>query len=263
MPAYPEHAYADTTEIDIAVRAISIGDVFDALSKGAADFWRHPSHYLFVALVYPLVGIVIAVWSAEGSTFPLLYPLATGFALVGPIAAIGLYELSRRRELGEDDSPRHALEVLNHPSIGAMILVGLLLAIVFTLWIASAGAIYEAHFPTNPPATLMALLNETFTTARGWSLLIWGNAVGLIFALIVLATTAIAFPLLVDKGGTAARAVTTSLQAFRTNPIPMLVWGVLVAVILLVASIPLFVGLTIALPILGHATWHLYRKTTD
>lgn len=178
MPVYPDQAYADTRDTEIAVHAITAGDVSNALRKGSADFWRHPSHYLFVALIYPVVGIVLAVWSAGGATFPLLYPLATGFALLGPIAALGLYELSRRRERGEDDNPRYALEVVRHPANGAMIAVGLWLAILFAFWIAAAGAIYEAHFAVNPPETLMALVTETFTTPRGWGLLLWGNLVG-------------------------------------------------------------------------------------
>lgn len=260
MPVYPDHALADVGEAEIPVRAIAVDDVFDALRKGAADFWRHPSHYLFIALIYPIVGIVLAVWSAGGATFPLLYPLATGFALLGPVAALGLYELSRRRERGEDDHPRYALEVVRHPAKGAMIAIGLLLAVIFGLWITAAGAIYQAHFAVNPPETFQALLMDTFTTPRGWDLLLWGNLVGLCFALVVLATTAIAFPLLVDKGGTASRAIFTSVRAFAANPIPMLVWGAVVAICLFVASIPLFVGLALALPILGHATWHLYRK---
>lgn len=263
MPVYPDQAYADVKDVEIPIRAITTSDVFNALGKGSADFWRHPSHYLFVALIYPVVGIVLAVWSAGGATFPLLYPLATGFALLGPIAALGLYELSRRHERGEDDSPRHALDVVRHPAIGSIAAVGLYLMAVFLLWLAAANVIYEAHFAADRPATLMALITETFTTPRGWGLLIWGNLVGFLFALIVLATTAIAFPLLVDRGGSAGDAIITSVRAFRANPVPMLVWGALVAVTLFVASLPLFVGLALALPILGHATWHLYRKMVD
>lgn len=260
MPVYSNSAFAQPQRAERTIRTLSTGDVFDALGRGVSDFWRHPSHYLFLALIYPVVGIVLAVWSAGGATFPLLYPLATGFALIGPLAAIGLYELSRRREQGEDDSPRHALGVIKHRSIGAIVLVGAMLALVFGLWLTAAGAIYSAHFGSNPPAGLMALLTETFTTTRGWSLLLWGNLVGLGFAFFVLATTAIAFPLLVDRGGSAGDAIATSVRAFATNPVQMTVFGLVVAVTLFVASIPLFVGLALALPMLGHATWHLYRK---
>tara|TARA_R100000365_G_C2742168_1_gene70809 strand:+ start:1344 stop:2135 length:792 start_codon:yes stop_codon:yes gene_type:complete len=260
MPVSSNPALAQSHTSERAIRTISTGDVFNALGKGVSDFWRHPSHYLFLALIYPAVGIVLAVWSAGGATFPLLYPLATGFALIGPLAAIGLYELSRRREQGEDDSPRHALSVLKHPAIGSIVILGAMLAVVFALWLTAANAVYDAHFGANPPATLIALLIETFTTAQGWSLLVWGNLVGLGFAFVVLATTAIAFPLLVDRGGSAGEAVAVSVRAFTTNPVQMTIFGLVVAVTLFVASIPLFVGLALALPMLGHATWHLYRK---
>ncbi|UYQ73071.1 DUF2189 domain-containing protein [Pelagibacterium flavum] len=260
MPVYPNPALAQSDAPEHAIRTISTADVFDALGRGVSDFWRHPSHYLFLALIYPAVGIVLAVWSAGGATFPLLYPLATGFALIGPLAAVGLYELSRRREQGEDDSPRHAFAVLKHRSIGAIVAVGAMLALVFVLWLTAAGAIYDAHFASSPPAGLMALLSETFTTARGWSLLFWGNLVGLGFAFFVLATTAIAFPLLVDRGGSAGDAVVVSVRAFATNPLQLTIFGLVVAIVLFAASLPLFVGLAIALPMLGHATWHLYRK---
>lgn len=261
MPVTQTSPYAHVHDDPVAIHHISMADVFSALRQGATDFWRHPSHYLFLALIYPVMGVVLGVWSAGGAMFALLYPLAAGFALLGPLAAIGLYELSRRREAGLDDSPRHAFAVLRHPSIVSMMVVGLWLALIFAAWIATAAALHDAFL--GPRATsLNQLITLVFTTPEGWSLLIWGNLVGLVFALIVLATTAIAFPLLVDRGGSAGHAISTSLRAFMANPIPMLAWGVIVAVVLFVASIPLFVGLAVALPILGHATWHLYRRLT-
>lgn len=261
MPVSHTSPYAGIHDDPVAIHHISIPDVFAALRRGASDFWRHPSHYLFLALIYPAVGIVLGVWSAGGAMFALLYPLATGFALLGPFAAIGLYELSRRREAGLDDSPRHAFAVLRHPSIMSILLVGLWLALMFAAWIASAAMLYDA-FLGSRAIGLNELITLVLTTPEGRSLLIWGNLVGLAFALIVLATTAIAFPLLVDRGGSAGHAISTSLLAFRTNPIPMLAWGLIVAIVLFIASIPLFVGLAVALPILGHATWHLYRRLT-
>lgn len=263
MPAYTDPAFAAANETHIHINTITVSDVVDALSEGASDFWRHPSHYLFVALIYPAVGIVIAVWSAGAVTFPLLYPLAIGFALVGPIAVIGLYELSRRREDGEDDNPRYALDIIHHPAIGSMVVIGAFLAILFAFWIAAAGALYSFYFAPQPAEHLSALLRDIFTTPHGWSLLMWGNLVGVGFALVVLATTSIAFPLLVDKGGSPGRAIGASLRAFAANPVPLLAWGLIVIALLVVGSLPLFVGLAIVLPILGHATWHLYRKIAD
>ncbi|SDG54064.1 DUF2189 domain-containing protein [Pelagibacterium luteolum] len=215
---------------------------------------------MFLVLIYPAVGILLAVWSAGGDTFALLYPLAAGFALLGPVAAIGLYELSRRREAGLDDSPRHALGIARHPALGAIVALGIMLAVIFAAWIACAAALYGTFMGASRPEGVLELLTMTFTTPEGMALLFWGNLVGLGFALLVLATTAIAFPLLVDKGGSTGHAIATSLRAFKTNPVPMLAWGLIVAVIVFIASLPQFVGLALALPILGHATWHLYRK---
>lgn len=243
----------------IAVRAITLADVMIALRKGASDFWERPSHYLFLVIIYPVMGIVLAAWTTGGPLFPLLYPLVVGFALLGPLAAIGLYEISRRREVGLDDSPAHALQVLRSPARGAILRLGLLLAVLFVLWLMTANALYGAIFGASQPTSLSALIGVVFTTPQGWSLLLLGNLAGLGFALIALSTTVIAFPLLLDRGGSASQAVRTSLQAFSVNPLPLLGWGVIVTVLLALGSIPFFVGLALVLPILGHATWHLYR----
>lgn len=258
---------ADTTRTVVhdqdRVRSISIPMVFEALRRGASDFWRWPSHYVFLVIIYPVVGFVIAIWTAGGQSFPLLYPIATGFALLGPLAAIGLYEISRRREQGKDDHPVNAFNVFRSPALGAIMLLGLFLAVVFGMWVATAHAIYTHHYDGGAPGTLMALLASIFTTPQGWGLLIWGNLAGLCFALFVLATTAVAFPRLIDRGGSALSAMETSLRVFLANPLPMLAWGITVAVLLFLGSLPLFVGLAVVLPILGHATWHLYRATVE
>jgi uncharacterized membrane protein len=242
------------------VRPISFADLGDALRKGASDFWQRPSHYLFLVIIYPVVGFIIAVWTAGGSLFPLLYPVATGFALIGPLAALGLYEISRRREQGLDDHPAYAFLVLKSPALGSIAVLGFMLAACFAIWLLAADALYLFYFRTNPPETLMALVWETFTTPRGWGLLMWGNLIGFCFAFFVLATTVVAFPLLLDRGGDAMRAIGTSVRAVMTSPFQFMTWGLIVAILLFVGSLPFFVGLAIVLPILGHATWHLYRK---
>lgn len=243
----------------VGIRSITLADVFTALKKGATDFWERPSHYIFLVIIYPVVGFVLAVWTAGGATFPLLYPIATGFALVGPIAALGLYEISRRREQGLDDHPLHAFTVLRSRALGSILALGVALAVVFGLWLLAANAIYGLFFGDDGPTDLFSLLGALFTTPQGWGLLFWGNLVGLVFALTVLATTVVAFPMLVDRGGSASDAVATSVRAFTANPVPMLAWGIIVAALLFIGSLPLFVGLAVVLPILGHATWHLYR----
>lgn len=245
------------------IRKITLADLIDALKRGAADFWAKPSHYVLLTLIYPLVGIVLAVWMSGYHTWPLLYPLMGGFALIGPFAAIGLYEISRRRELGLDTSWIHAFEVLRSPAIASIAAVGIFLFAVFTLWLTVAQGLYENLFGSSTPDQLGALINQVLTTPEGWTLLIVGNLLGLAFALITLCTTVVAFPLLLDRDVGAYAAITTSIRAVLKNPIPMLAWGVIVALGLALGSLPLFVGLAVVIPIFGHATWHLYRKVIE
>jgi len=246
-----------------AIRKITFSDVTAALGKGMSDFWQRPSHYIFLFILYPVLGFAIGIWSSGGNAFQLLYPVATGFALLGPVAALGLYELSRRHETGEDDHPRHAFEVLRSPALPQILTVGLMLAALFVAWLAAAQAIYRGFYGDGVPADFWAWMVEVLTTPRGWGLILAGNAVGLIFALVVLATSVVAFPMLVDRGGSAGAAIRTSIRAVRTNPAQMLFWGVIVVGALILGAIPLLVGLAVVLPVLGHATWHLYRAVVE
>ncbi|WEX09072.1 DUF2189 domain-containing protein [Chelativorans sp. AA-79] len=242
-----------------AVRKIRMSDLSDCLRRGAEDFWEKPSHYAFVALIYPVAGIIFAYWTSGNNALPLLYPLMAGFALVGPFAAIGLYEISRRREMGIETSWRHALEVRRSPARYSIAVVGMLLAVIFLLWLYAASALYNVLFGSVPPET-GAFVRDVFTTREGWILIILGNAVGLVFAVIALAASVVAFPLLLDRDVGAYAAVHSSVRAFMRNPLEILAWGLIVAVLLVIGMVPLFAGLAVVLPILGHASWHLYRK---
>ncbi len=245
------------------IRTIRVSDLFDALRQGAADFWEKPSHYVMLVLIYPIVGIVLTVWMNGYHTWPLLYPLVGGFALVGPFAALGLYEISRRREPGLDTSWSHAFEVLRSPAIGSIAALGVMLLALFTLWLTAAQALYESLFGSSTPQTLDGLLSQVFNEPGGMTLLIVGTMLGALFALVTLCSTVIAFPLLLDRDVGAFVAVETSFRAVMANPAPMLGWGIIVGLGLFLASLPLFVGLAVVIPIFGHATWHLYRKVVE
>lgn len=245
------------------IRTITIGDTVDALRRGISDFWEQPSHYAMLVLIYPIIGIVLTVWMKGFYTWPLLYPLVGGFALVGPFAAIGLYEISRRREQGIDTSWKHAFEVLRSPAIGSIAAVGVMLFAVFTLWLTAAQSLYESIFGSMTPMTFGGLIQQVFTQPGGMTLLIVGTLIGALFAVFTLCTTVIAFPLLLDRDVGAFVAVETSFRAVMRNPIPMLAWGIIVGVGLFLGSLPLFVGLAVVIPIFGHATWHLYRKVVE
>jgi uncharacterized membrane protein len=254
---------SERTATDPVVRHIVPADLMDALKRGYDDFAAMPSHAVFLCIVYPLIGILLAGLTLGYALLPLLFPLAAGFALVGPIAAIGLYELSRRREAGVDVAASDAFDVLRSPSIGAIVALGVLLMAIFLIWMAVANAIYVAYFGYAAPTSIGQFAHDLLTTSAGWKLILVGNGVGFLFALAVLMISVVSFPLLLEHEVGAAVAVLTSVRAVMANPLTTALWGLIVAALLMIGSLPLFLGLPVVLPVLGHATWHLYRKIIE
>lgn len=288
----------EATHPAITIHAIGVDDLREALAQGWADFNAKRGDLLFVGLIYPLVGLAASLIALNQSLLVLIYPLAAGLTILGPAVASGFYELARRRERGEDDSWRHFFDVFKSPSIGAIAWLTLLLAALFVGWIFTAWALYGATFGPEPPASAAQFLSELFTTRYGWTLIIAGNIIGLGFAAAAMAISVFSFPMLVDQPieaeiemGTTIRTVAsnadkvaidvfsfpmlvgrpvgamvalmTSIRAVARNAGTMAIWGLIVAVILAIASIPLFVGLAVALPVLGYATWHLYTRVVE
>ena len=238
-------------------------DLTDALAKGIDDFRAFPTHVIILGIIYPIVGLVLAGLTLSYDVLPLLFPLAAGFALIGPFAAIGFYELSRRRELGLDVSWRDAFGARRSQSTDGIIALGLLLLFIFVLWIAVAQAIYIANFGYAPAVQIPDFLGHVFTTRAGWMLIVVGNGVGFLFAATVLTIGIVSFPMLLDRDVGAVVAVLTSVRAVLKNPWTIAVWGLIVAALLVIGSVPLFIGLAVVLPVLGHASWHLYRKLVE
>lgn len=245
-----------------AIRKIGLADVEDALAKGIEDFKAAPSHALFLCLIYPIVGVILFRVAFGYHLLPMIYPLMAGFALLGPVAAVGLYELSRRREQGLDVSVWHIAEVYRSPSLGAIIRLGVVLLAIFVLWMMTARALYVQSFEGVLPTSLSHFMQQ-LSTAEGRQLIIPGNVVGFFFALLVLVISAVSFPMLVDRDVGVGTAVRTSIRAFIENPLPMAAWGLVVAALLVAGAIPFFFGLAVVFPILGHATWHLYRRVVS
>jgi uncharacterized membrane protein len=253
----------ETAHARPAVRRIGLADIRDALARGIDDFRVMPTHAVFLCLIYPIVGVVLARLALGYDVLSLLFPLAAGFALIGPFAAIGFYELSRRREQGLDISWEHIFDVVRSPSRGAIAALGFLLLTIFVIWIAVAQAIYVANFGYEPAASIPHFIRQIFTTPAGWTLIVVGNFVGFLFAVTVLTISVVSFPLLLDRDVGVVEAVLTSVRAVAANPWTMALWGLIVAALLVIGSLPLLFGLAVVVPILGHATWHLYRKAVE
>jgi len=244
----------------IVIRRIDLRDLGAALIQGWRDFSAIPTQLVFLAVLYPAIGLVAARAASGGHLLPLLWPLASGFALVGPVTALGLCQISWRRERMLPTSWLNAFDVLRSPALVPILCVTALLAGIFIAWLIAARLIWNATMGGFAPADIDELLSVVLHTRQGWRLILIGNGAGLLFALIVLATSVVTFPALLDRPMPAERAVALSLRAAAMNPLPVLAWGGIVAVVLAVASIPFFLGLAVAVPVLGHATWHLYRR---
>jgi uncharacterized membrane protein len=243
------------------IRRITLADIRHALARGINDFAAFRSDVVFLVFIYPLAGLVLARLTFGQGLLPLLFPLASGFALIGPIAAVGLYEMSRRRETGmEEVGWADAFAVFRSPAIGSIVLFGLLLLAIFAVWIGVAFAIYYLTLGPEPPASVASFVRDVFTTAPGWTMIGLGVGIGFLFAVGVLAISVVSVPLMLDRDVGLFAAIGASLRAVMTNPGPMAMWGLIVAGGLVLGTAPLFLGLIFAMPVLGHATWHLYRR---
>ncbi len=241
------------------IRTLTMADLRTALRKGWEDLFAFRSDVVFVCLLYPVIGALLAALAVQGNLIYLFFPALSGFALTGPIAAVGLYEMSRRRENGEETNWLAYLDVIKSPKFGGIVVLGLFHVVVFAVWIMVANLIYDATLGPVPPTSLLSFATDVLTTPAGWAMTVVGIGVGFCFAVVVLAISVVSFPMLLDREVSLPTAVVTSVQVALKNPRPIGAWGLIVAVMLALGSVPALLGLVIVLPLLGHATWHLYR----
>jgi uncharacterized membrane protein len=247
----------------IPIRKIAGADLRIALRQGLDDFLTLRGDLVFAGLIYTLIGIAAVVMTTNGPLLPYFLPVVAGVGLLGPVAAVGFYELARRREQGQDVHWWNFLDVRKRPSADDMGMVAGLLLAIFALWLLAAGALYAALFGWSAPQSIPQFLALVFTTPRGWALIAAGLVVGAVFGWMVLALSVASLPMLVDCDVSASEAVSASWRASHANKGVMIRWGLIVAALLVVGSIPLFVGLAVVLPWLGYSTWHLYTRLVD
>ncbi|MEO1317920.1 MAG: DUF2189 domain-containing protein [Pseudomonadota bacterium] len=242
------------------IRRLSVGDIGRALSAGWDDLSALRSDVVALCLTWPIVGLVVSILAYDLSRLPLVFPLAAGFALLGPFFAVAVYELSRRRAAGEPARWGAALRVLAAPQSGAVFLLGLGLIGLFVVWLLVSQVIYDFTLGPEQPLSVAAFFEDALATPAGWVMIGAGFGIGFLFALGALAGAAFSFPMLMHRDVGIRTAVTASFGVFRRNTGIMLGWGFVVAALLALGSLPAFVGLVFVMPLLGHATWHLYRR---
>jgi uncharacterized membrane protein len=243
-----------------ALRTITTADLRAALLAGFDDFLAFRSDVIVLCFIYPLAGAVVWRLATGVNMLQLLFPLATGFALVGPLFATGLYEMSRQREHGGPISWGVAFDAFRSPAIGAIFGLGVVLLAIFAAWIGTAQMIYALTVGGLHPDSLAAFIVDVLTTGPGIALIGFGMGAGFLFATLVLCISLISFPLMLDRTVSVETAVTASISAARANPRVVAIWGLIVAAGLVLGAAPVLVGLIITMPVLGHATWHLYRR---
>jgi uncharacterized membrane protein len=243
-----------------AVRRIHISDLRWALARGVEDFRESRTDVIFLCVIYPFLGLLLARVAAGYEMLPLLFPLASGFALVGPLAAVGLNEMSRRRELGLSAGWADAFGVFRSPAIGGIVLLGATLIVMFLFWLVLSNTVYNLTLGPKPPVSLSSFAHDVLTTHAGRLMAFAGIGIGFVFAVVAGTISVVSFPMLLDRNVPLETAIRTSVRVVARNPLTMAAWGLIVAASLLIGSIPLLLGLIFVMPVLGHATWHLYRR---
>lgn len=255
-----QRAPATSTSYMPDVRQVSAGDIWTALKSGVADFAAAPLFGVFFGGICASVGLLFtAALTVYGMTW-LVIPAAIGFPLVGPFVAIGLYEVSRRRAAGTPLKWKGILLVIFRHREQQFVYMGIVILCIFWVWIFLARILFAVFLGSKSFSSLMGFAEIVFMTSPGLGFLAFGTVIGAILAFVLFSATVIAMPMLIDRDIDVVSAVITSFNAVFKSPVPMIGWGAVIAVLVVLAMLPAFAGLVVVLPVLGHATWHLYTK---
>ena len=242
------------------IRELSVGDIRAALMNGLSDFAHAPLYGLFFGGVFALAGIVIVLALTWWNIPWMIYPFAIGFPLIGPFAAAGLYEVSRRLEMGSPLVWSQVLSVVWAQRGRELSWMAFVMLFVFWMWMYQIRLLIALFLGRMSFSTLEKFMTIVFTTEQGWIFLAAGHVVGAAIALVLFSITVISIPLLMDRQLDFVTAMIASVRTVLMSPIPMIGWGIVVTLAMMLACAPFFLGLLIVLPVLGHATWHLYRR---
>jgi uncharacterized membrane protein len=245
---------------EIQLRTITVADLRQCLREGYADFMARPISIPFQIAFYFLLALVIFLFASGQDLRYLAFPIVAGFNLIGPIIAIAFFEMSRQRELGQPMRWSSAFSFIHTSSFAPILALSIVMMALYVAWLYIAELIFFSLFGENLPVSLSAFINELFSTRHGGALIVYGNFTGFLFACAALAISVVAFPLALDKPVTSFTAISVSIRAFSRNFYVMAAWGLMVVAIVTLGAALFLIGLAVALPVLGHATWHLYRK---
>jgi uncharacterized membrane protein len=248
---------------EIKIREIGVNDLRQALKEGFDDFNAKPSMIAFLIVIYPLFALLLTLFLVGENLLHLAFPMVAGFTFLGPVVSVVLFEMSRRRERGLDLAWRSAFDFVHSSSFAPILALSVAMMLLYVAWLFSAEFIYFGLFTENPPASFSDFVTQVFTTRRGGALIFYGTGLGFFFAVAALAISVVAFPLALDRPVTAVTAACASIKAVFSNSLMMALWGLIVVVLLAVGAIVFLIGLAVVLPVLGHATWHLYRKVVE
>jgi uncharacterized membrane protein len=246
---------------DPVVRPVTVSDIIESLADGMRDFQDVPVYGLTFGALYAGGGILIVLSVSVLGAGYLAYPLAIGFTLIGPFAAVGLYEVSRRRETGEPLSWPALIETIAAQCGRELGWMAFVTVFIFVVWMYQIQLLMTLMLGPKSFASLRDFLHVATTTPEGWIFLIVGHLMGAVLSLVLFSLTVVSFPLLLDRDIDFVTAMITSVRVVVASPGPMIGWAAAIVFLMIVACLPAFLGLLVVLPVLGHATWHLYRHS--